>query len=510
MTFWLVAGLITLAAVLAMLWPLLAAPAEAALRPDHDMTVYRDQLAELDRDLAEGRLGTEEYGAARIEVERRMLAAGREAARARSAGSGSGTNVRMTRLLRLYAAIIVVAAIPAGALATYINIGRPGVPDLPLAHRATERVHSADPAQQQQGIGEMVAKLERRLADDPDDLDGWMLLGRSYMILGRHADAAKALEHALGPSQGDGRVWAAYGEALTLAAGGTVTPEAAQAFERALEQMPGEPRSRFYLGLAVQQKGDHKGALARWVALEADTPEGAPWEAMLAQHIETAGTAAGVDVAAARQAALSARPGGRRPPAPVPPARPPVAAAPTQPAPPPAPPPSAAGAAPPRGPSQADVRAAEGMAPADRQAMIQGMVDGLAAKLKDNPGDLQGWLRLGRSYGVLGRADESRAAYARAAALAPDDAEVQMQYARALFPQGTPEDAMPAAFKDTIRRVLRLQPENAEAMFYGGMAAAADGDAAAAKDLWRRLLDRMGPGAPARAMIEQRIKDLGG
>ena len=117
-------------------------------------------------------------------------------------------------------------------------------------------------------------------------------------------------------------------------------------------------------------------------------------------------------------------------------------------------------------------------------------------------------MRLGRSYGVLERPQDALNAYARAAEQAPKRVDVQMAYARVLFPQGTPETEMPDAFKTVIRRVLNLEPSLAEAMFYGGMIAANEGDTATARDLWSRLLERMGADAPAKPILEQRLKAL--
>jgi cytochrome c-type biogenesis protein CcmH len=150
------------------------------------------------------------------------------------------------------------------------------------------------------------------------------------------------------------------------------------------------------------------------------------------------------------------------------------------------------------------------MSPEDRQKMIRGMVKRLAERLEQNPDDVDGWVRLGRSYGVLNQPADSIKAYARAAKQAPERIDVQMAYARALFPKGTPETAMPGVFKNVIGRVLKLDPALSEAMFYGGMIAANKGDAKTARDLWGRLLERLGPDAPVRPALERRLKALEG
>jgi cytochrome c-type biogenesis protein CcmH len=499
MIFWLIAGILTFGAVLALVWPIINGTETVGDRGDHGLRVYRDQLDELERDHAQGRIGTADLEAARIEIQRRMLAADAES-RAAAERSQSATSPSRRMLL----VVVMVFFVPAAALAAYMHSGNPTLPNQAFADRADERLaaqqarskartdapskaHPQATAQdgQHEGMGEMVTRLEQRLKDDPRDLEGWVLLGRSYLVSRDYPKAAEALRQAVGLSQGDPRTLAAYGEALTMAADGSVTPDARAAFEKALERMPGEPRARFYIGLASSQRDEFEAALKQWIALEADTPPGAGWEALLKSHIDRVAGQSGIDVEALRL--------GERAKRPIPLAQtkqPPSKAAP--------------------GPTQGQVAAAQNMSPADRQNMIKGMVKGLAARLEQAPDDVDGWMRLGRSYGVLNQQENSIRAYARAAEQAPKRIDAQMAYARALFPQGTPETAMPDAFKVVIENVLSLDPSLPEALFYGGMIAANGGDTATARDLWGRLLGLLGPDAPVRPVLEQRLKALAG
>ena len=494
MIFWLIAGILTFGAVLALVWPIVNGTERDADRAEHGLRVYRDQLDELERDHAQGRIGSADLEAARIEIQRRMLAADTEA---RQAVEQAGAALSPSR--RMLMVVVLVFFVPAAALLTYMHAGSPTTPNQPYADRADERLAAQKAreseaaraagatGEQHEGMGEMVARLEQRLKDNPRDLEGWVLLGRSYLVTRDYPKAAEALRQAVGLSQGDARTLAAYGEALTMAAGGSVTPDALAAFEKALEQMPGEPRARFYIGLSASQRDDFETALRTWVSLEADTPSGAGWEALLKSHIDRVAQQSGIDIAALRLAERAKRP------IPIPGRKaPPTAAAPST----------------PRGPTQDQVDAAKDMAPEDRQAMIRGMVQRLATRMEQNPDDVDGWLRLGRSYGVLQQPDAALKAFASAAERAPDRVDVQLAYARALFPQGTPENAMPLAFKTVIKRLLILDPSLPEAMFYGGMIAANEGDKAVARDLWGRLLERLGPEAPVRPALEQRLKAL--
>jgi cytochrome c-type biogenesis protein CcmH len=501
MIFWLIAGTLTFGSVLALVWPIInSSQTQGGNRGEHGLRVYRDQLEELDRDHSQGRIGATDLEAARIEIQRRMLAADAE-----SKAISDNARVPASPSRRMLTVVLLVFFVPAAALATYMNRGSPALPNQPFADRSDERLAAQqarakaaarsssnsqpDPTAQHEGMGEMVVRLEQRLKENPRDLEGWVLLGRSHLVNRDYVKASEALRQAVGLSQGDARTLAAYGEALTMAAGGSVTPDALAAFENSLDRMPGEPRARFYIGLAASQREEFEAALKQWISLEADTPPGAGWEALLKGHIERIASQSRIDVDALRLAERTKRP------TPLPQAQaqakaPPAVASP--------------------GPTQGQVAAAQSMSLDDRQKMIKGMVKGLAARLEQAPDDVEGWMRLGRSYGVLNQPKDSVKAYARAAALAPKRVDTQMAYARALFPRGTPEAAMPEIFKTVIGQVLSLDPTLPEAMFYGGMIAANEGDAKTARDLWGRLLEKLGPDAPVKPALEKRLKALSG
>lgn len=476
MSFWIVAGLLTLAVIGLLLRPVLTDQRRRKVGGGQ-LAVYRDQLRELERDLESGRLADEEYAAARLEVERRLLAA-TAATEAPPAGTADKGEARGRRLA---AAAVVVMLVPLGALATYLAIGRPELPDLPHAGRNVDVADQPRPpdaeSPDQLDPEAMVASLDARLKENPEDIEGWSLLGRSYMTLERYREAATAFSNAVRLSGGDPDLEAARGEALVLAADGTVTPEAAESFQRAHAAAPVEPRSRYYLGLQLSQRGDPAGALDWWISLEADSPSGAPWLGLLRERIAKLGTESGLDVAALRAAEAQRR--------------------------------AASSGTAPGGPTADDVAAAAGLDAEQRAEMVNAMVARLAERLAANPNDVEGWMRLARSYDVLDRRDEARGAYAKAAALAPDDLSIQLAYARAVFPPGTPEDSLPDELRPLVAHIRALAPNNPDGLFYAGLIAIKDGDIAAAKSHWGALIARMPPDLPVRAMLEARLKSLG-
>jgi cytochrome c-type biogenesis protein CcmH len=283
-----------------------------------------------------------------------------------------------------------------------------------------------------------------------------------------------------------------------LAAGGTVTAQAKQAFETALADKESAPRSRYYLALAKAQAGDAKGALQDWVDLEADSPADAEWLPLLRRRIADAAKSAGIDPATLKTSAGAPR----KPPPPTPPEQ---AAAPAQ----------STAPAPPQGegnmPSPAQVneaaKATAGMSAQDRQAMIEGMVGKLADRLRQNPDDADGWTRLGRAYMVLNQPDKAVDAFAHAAKLKPDDVDLKQQYAEAIV-TASGDDDLPDAATALFRQVLGAEPQNAEALWYVGIAEAAGGHAQTAHDLWTRLLAQLPADAPVRQQVQDRIAAL--
>jgi cytochrome c-type biogenesis protein CcmH len=314
----------------------------------------------------------------------------------------------------------------------------------------------------------LVAELARRMQERPDDPKGWALLGRSLLSLGRAAEAADAYGRAAALLPDDADLHARLGEALIQAADGTVTPAARQALAKALAADPKEPRSRYYLGLAELHAGNERGALDRWLALEADSPPDAPWRGQLAVRIEELAGRLGLDP-------NTIRGGG--------------------------------GTAAPRGPSAADMAAAQQMAPDQRMAMIRSMVESLASRLEAQPNDAEGWMRLGRSYGVLGEAEKSRDAYARAAHLKPEDLDVQGAYAESLY-RSAGDGALPSELAGVLQRILARDPDNRNALWLSGLTAARRGEAASARAHWGRLLAQLAPGSPEHAALKQRVESL--
>jgi cytochrome c-type biogenesis protein CcmH len=267
---------------------------------------------------------------------------------------------------RIGAALAITAMLPVSALGIYFAVGSPAAINPATKAAAAGRDAPHDRAE----LSAAADMLKARLQSEPGHKEGWALLGRTFATLGRMAEARNAYGQAIALAPNDPELHAELGEVLVVAAGGAVTPEAEAEFGKSSN----DPRARFYRAEAAVQRGDTAAAAAGFRALLADAPVDAPWRKVVAERLA--------------QIAGDGRPNG---------------AAPVN----------------TPGPTAQDVAAAQAMSPEERQAMVRGMVDRLAARLEQNPNDREGWIRLARAYDVLGEKDKADAARARAASAAP-------------------------------------------------------------------------------------------
>ena len=266
MTLWFVLALMTAAAIFAVLWPL---GRRSSAPSGSDVEVYRDQLAEIDRDQANGLIGAREAEAARVEISRRLIAAADHVAAPEV--TGASRRRRATALASLL-------LLPLGAAALYLMLGSPQLPGQPQAARRAAPL-------EERSIEALVARVEAHLEANPDDGRGWEVVGPVYMRLGRFDDAVKARRNVLRLLGANAQREADLGEALTGHANGIVTAEAKAAFERALQFDGSDFRARYFIGLSAEQDGHRKEAAAIWSEMLAQAPSDAPWVDLVRQSL---------------------------------------------------------------------------------------------------------------------------------------------------------------------------------------------------------------------------------
>lgn len=544
MSFWIIAAAMAAGTVAVLALPLLRSRADQANPAAYDLEVYRDQIAELERDAERGVLTRDEMEAARNEIARRILAADvRLKAQGTQAQEGGGE--ALGTLFRGLAAVLVIA-VPLGAVLMYLQLGDPGAQDMPFAAR-TDLPDPGEVAER----GQLIAALEQAASDDPENPQNWFNLGLAYKQVQRYEESADALRKVLGMRPATPLLNSEYGEALFMAADGTVTPEARAAFEAVLAVLPNDPRAMHYLALGDYEAGRAQAALDRWAALIEASPADAPWLDVIREHLARAAEDLGLDLAE-------------------------VMPEPGQPA-----------GADASGLTPEQRAAVEAMTPEERQAMIREMVDGLEARLAENPTDLEGWERLIRTRSSMGEQEAAQEALDRAlavfaeapfpkqrlAALAgelslnapetggdapdigamvtrlaarlaedPDDLEGWLMLARSyavLGENGKARDAMASAVRlapddpavvglqattirdanggrhnaesiAVLRRLLELDPNNHEALWFVGNAEAEAGNREKAIELLERVYGQLPETSADRTLVRKRIDEIRG
>lgn len=358
MLFWIATALLTAVTAVLLLGPLFRGRTVLVEDTAGEAAVYRDQLRELERDKKLGLISGEEADYARAEIGRRLIATSGEAAGAREPTSGR----------HLLAQAFVVISLPAIGLGLYMLTGSPGMPSEPLAARL------ANPGN---NLELLVAKVERHLAQNPDDGAGWDVLAPIYVKMSRYADAELAYRNAVRLLGTSPERMIGLGEAMTAENDGIVTADARAAFEEAVRLGSTNLRATFYLALSLEQEGKREEARAAFEALVKASPADAPWLPLVNEHI-------------------AANSGEAKPEAP-------------------------------GNPTAADVARAESMSTGDRTEMIRGMVAGLDAKLKENPNNFEGWMRLVRSYAMLKEPENAVAALKSALAAFPAEGQEGQQ-----------------------------------------------------------------------------------
>lgn len=455
--FYILAAVLAVLSALALVWPLFRGLGEAETRGAKDARLFRDQLSEIDRDLDRGLIDLAQAEGARAEISRRLIAAADRGARETAASPAP-------RGVSGLVAGLALSAAPLMAVVIYLVTGDPLLPDQPLAGRSAERAAAATapataagrpsqaqaeqqfapppPANPDAEYTALIQQLEAKVADRPGDVDGQRLLANGYLKLERFADAWRAYQRLIGllGAAATPDLYAQQAEAMVLAAGGYVSPEAEELIAAALARDANLPMARYYAGLSLAQNGMIPDAITVWEKLKAEAPADAPWlqwlDVMLAEaHRMRDQGMPGTDAA-------------------------------------------------PSGPSPDDVAAAAAMSPEERMEMVRGMVSRLETRLTTQGGSAEEWAQLINSHAQLGDQDAAARAWglAKTALATSTDlpALTQMAQGLGLEPGGAPHDALavpaapaapaPGPSAADIAAAGQMTPEDRDAMITGMVA----------------------------------------
>lgn len=351
MTLWFLMTILCSATAVVMSIPLIRRYDDQG-REVQDQAIYQDQLSEVDRDELAGTIDAPEAKAARAEIRRRLTIAETTMKKSQPLSSG----------WKMLALVSTAALVILGGVNLYAYLGTPELPSVSNLQPPTPAVPTTQDSVSGSGqIDTLITKLQARMQANPRDAEGWRMLGWAQFNKQNYAASAEAYAKAveIDPANIDYR--SAYAESLVQTADGIVTPKAQSLITEVLAKDPKNFRARFYDSLAQEQAGDKTGALDRWIALLAASPEGAGWREDVIARIVNLGKATGRDVSAIVASAS----------------------------------PSTSVI------TDAQKSAIQAPPEGDQTAMIKGMVAKLADRLKTNPNDADGWIKLIKSYQVL-------------------------------------------------------------------------------------------------------------
>lgn len=271
---WIAFAALTAATVALLLLPLLRARPQALSRAAYDLTVYKDQLAEVDREVERGTLRPDQADAARTEIQRRILGLGE-----------MGKTTQSSRRAALGAAAVIVLAVPVVGFGVYSVLGQPQLPDQPYTARAGKIAEMKDQAAM---IKTMVAQLSARLEKEPNDGKGWAMLGRSLRVTGDMEKSVAAYKKAVALLPGDVQVRLEYGSVLLaeVPQGAQLPPEFVRLMREVVAVDPKNPDALYFTGLAEAQTGNAKKARDLWTRLLVLLPEGSEERSEVQQQLD--------------------------------------------------------------------------------------------------------------------------------------------------------------------------------------------------------------------------------
>lgn len=447
--FYAIAALMTLLALGWLVRPLLWPRTGSGISAERlNASIYRDQLDALERDLARGAITAADCEASRDELQLRLLDDTEGAAPTADPTQHSFWSARRT-------AAMIALVLPLGAAAMYWWLGNPAAMDPVVAHKASN-----------DQVNQMVEALAARLKANPDNPKGWAMLARSYKVMGRFVEAEQAFVKVGDMLNNEPDLLVDYADLLAVRANNNIEGRPLELVNKALSLNPQHPMGLMMSGVAAYRRNDFKFAVAQWekllLLLDPGSPDAQQVEADIADARAKAGLSATAKAAGAANTANTGSDVGKLAPV--------------------------------------DPAAANGMTP----EKINQMIDGLAARLKANPDDQAGWVRLARAYKVQGRLPEAEQAFAKASKLVDADPDLLTQYADLLAMRSNSLEGRPLTL---INKALGLAPKHPMALMLAGTAAYRRGDYKQAIGHWETVLTVLPPGSPDAKQVEAEIAD---
>ncbi len=441
--------------VLALAWllrPLLWPSTRPSVSSERlNASIYRDQLDALERDVARGVLTAADCEASRDELQLRLLDDTQDAPTQAPVGAAGFFNARRT-------AAAIALVLPLGAAGMYWWLGTPQAINPVVAHQVAD-----------DKLMQMVDALAARLKAKPDDPKGWAMLARSYKVMGRFPEAEEAFVKAGDVVNTDPNLLVDYADLLAVRAKNNIEGRPLALVNKALAINPMHPMGLMMSGVAAFRRSDFALAVSQWEKLLSVLEPGSPDAQQVQADIAEARSKGGLPAPAATAQAGTVPGGAAKKPE--------------------------VGKLPPVAPGSAEAMTPE---------KIGQMVEALAARLKANPGDLPGWVRLANAYRVQGRLAEAEDAFGKAGKLVDSDADLLTQYADLLATRAGSIEGRPLAL---VNKALALNPKHPVALMMSATAAYKRADYAKAVATWEIALTVLDPASRDAALVKAEIAD---
>ena len=446
-------------------------------RKELNIELYEQKKIQIEQDFANGLLDEEGRIQAQNEIEHSLI----------QDAEGSAVT-ELTQLSKSSAKKLTIAfliIIPVFSAITYLSIMPENFEQVVFqepSSRSSAQPHASGSQKQVPDIASMVTSLEKKLQDNPDNAQGWNMLGRSYVVMKRYPDAAAAYEKALAlvkqnKAEPMPELEINYAEVLMQTGKKEAYQKARTLLDEMLAANPDNGDALWFMGFLDYEAGNKALAVEHWTHLLSLLPANGEQAQVVMNYLKQ------IDPQAAGMAKVQTTETART-------AKEPQAQADTK------------SAAPAGGPAPGQQLTGS----AEEQAFIASMVSRVEQRVKENPQDLKGWKSLGKSYGVLNRHIDSAEAYAKAVALDSSDVGLLMDYSDAVIKTGDRDQLDKARI--VFAQLIDQNPQNLDALFLSGSLARVSGDTEEAKKFWGMLLPQLSPGSKAYINVESNLNSL--
>ncbi|MCU7799393.1 MAG: c-type cytochrome biogenesis protein CcmI [gamma proteobacterium symbiont of Lucinoma myriamae] len=472
---WLICALLIIIAIALLIRPLFKTYSDSELsesqkkanqRKALNIELYEQKKVQIEQDFANGLLDKEGRIQAQNEIEHSLIQD------AESSVATELTQLSNSSAKKLSIAFLVI--IPIFSVITYLSVMPENFEQVVLSQAAPAQSHAPKSQNQVPDIATMVTSLEKKLKDNPENAQGWNMLGRSYVVMKRYAEAAAAYEKALAlvkqnkVQQAMPELEINYVEALMQTGNKDGYEKARTTLAGMLAANPDHGDALWFMGFLDYEAGDKELAVERWTHLLTLLPPSGEQTKIVSTYLnQIQGNTGDATNNQPTETAQTAK----------------------QPA-------------APKGPAPGQQLTGS----ADEKVFIASMVSRVEKRVKDNPQDLKGWKSLGKSYGVLERNVDSANAYAKAVALDSKDVNLLMAYSDAVIKTRQPDQLDKARI--VFAQLVDKNPQNLDALFLSGSLARAAGDIEQAKLFWNKLLPQLPPESEAYKSVKINLNSL--